>query len=128
MAYVSDRVPSTHRHVAKGFSVTAFDPAREQLPASRWVKYKAGDGHLFEFVPVRLPSGVYRAYIRRQPGYGTRPTAAGQTHRLTDQHGQYICWTPEPTDVGGLIKVMRVWAESTVGYIRTGTFGPLGRS
>lgn len=128
MVHVSDHVPATHRHVAKGFSVTAFDPQREELPANRWVKYKSRAGHRFEFVPVRLPSGEYRAYIRRQPSYGFRPSAASQTHRLVDRHGQYICWAPEPADVDSLVKVMRVWAEATVGYLATGVFAPVGRS
>lgn len=128
MVHVSDHVPATHRHVSKGFSVTAFDPARDQLPTNTWVKYKSRDGHRFEFVPVRLPSGHYRAYIRRQPTYGARPTSCTMTHRLVDGHGQYICWAPEPTDVAGLVKVMRVWAEATVGYLATGTFAPLAGS
>ena len=124
MVHVSDRVPATHRYVSKGFSVTAFDPARDRLPGTRWVKYKSRSGYRFEFIPVRLPSGLYRAYIRSQPSYGVRPAGASQVHRLVDQHGTYVCWAPEPPDADALLKVMRVWAEATVGYIETGTFAP----
>lgn len=123
---ISDRVAGGERHVARGFRVHTFDPARERLPARSWVKYKSRDGaHLFEFVPVRLPNGSYRAYIRAQPSYRDRASGATAVHRLQDQHGYYICWVPEPSDVQGLLKVMRVWAEATVGYLFTGSFAPL---
>ena len=128
MVEVTDRVADTHRHVSRGFSVTAFDPTRDRLPSTRWVSYKARGGHRFEFIPVRLPSGRYRAYIHSQPSYGGRPASASQVHRLVDAHGTYICWSPEPSDVEGLVKVMRVWAEATAGYLRTGVFAPLKES
>lgn len=124
MVYVSDRVSTAHRRVSKAFHVSAFDPTREQLPVNTYVEYKASGGGIFRFVAVRLPGSRYRAYITHQPSYGSRPSGSATVHRLMDRHGYYICWVPEPRTVDELIKVMRVWAEATVGYITAGTFAP----
>lgn len=120
----TDAIGPQHRLVSRGIILmTAFDPVTDVLPPNvAW--YRASGGHKFVFVPVRLPGGHFRAYIRRQPGYGTRSTAATAVHRLQDRHGHYICWTPEPTSAEALLKLMRIWSECTVTYIMTGQFGP----
>lgn len=121
---VSDSIGTDNPRVAARVHFTRFDPVTDTLPANL-VRYLAAGGVIFTFTPVKLPDGRYRAYIRQQPlDYRGHDTSAHGSHRLSDRHGPYVCWTPEPIDPNEMLKVMRVWAESTLRYISTGSFGP----
>ena len=83
--------------------------------------YKASNGRSrFTFDLCRLRSG-WRIYIRRQPSYGRRPATAHISHRLTDDHGRFVCWRGALKTKAEAEAVARLWAEKTVEYIATGT-------
>ena len=74
----------------------------------------------FRFTIVRCVNGDFRAYIREQPGYGARASDAHTTHRLHDQRGRFVCWSPMPRSAADILKVTRLWADRTARYIATG--------
>lgn len=101
------------------FRRTGRWPVLATLPVTR-LRFH---GHVFEFVLVRLPSGIFRAYIVGQPLYGDRPRGLGNTHRLTDTFGRpYVCWSPEPRNPNTLASVVALWIAATCHYLKTGTF------
>lgn len=72
----------------------------------------------------RWVAGSWRVHIENPPDYRSRPTSQVATHRLTDRHGDYICWTDPLTTLSAAQGVAALWADSTENYIATGTFEP----
>lgn len=66
----------------------------------------------------------WRVYIENPPNYRSRPTSQVATHRLTDRHGDYICWTTPLVTLSAAQGVAALWADSTENYIATGRFQP----
>lgn len=85
--------------------------------------YATADGlttHDYRFHFCEMGDGSWRAYILRQPGYCGRPDDAHSTHRLTDTHGRYICWSKPVWSLEDIRDVAAAWADATQKYRRTG--------
>ncbi len=85
------------------------------------IKYRTKDGQAdYEFSFEQRPNGDWRAYIVSQPSYGSRPTDADSTHRLTDNGRKYVCWTAPIRSREDLKQVVALWSDSTQDYIKYG--------
>jgi len=64
----------------------------------------------------------WRAYIVTCPGYGSRSTNLGDTHRYYDNSRNlfYVCWTVRLTNLEQITEVSRMWATATARYIDIG--------
>lgn len=82
--------------------------------------YTTTHGRTYEFELKRQPDGGIRAYIVRQPSYGSRYTGAASTHRLFDGSRHYICWTSKLRSEKEALQVAAGWAARTDVYIDTG--------
>lgn len=83
--------------------------------------YRTQDGladYGFSFEPQ--PDGTWRAYVERQPSYGTRSTDAHSTHRLSAGGRKFVCWTTAFRTEAEARAVAQRWADSTQRYIRFG--------
>jgi hypothetical protein len=49
--------------------------------------YETSNGNIYEFSFERQLDGSIRAYIVKQPDYGSRESSCHITHRLTARHG-----------------------------------------
>lgn len=78
--------------------------------------------YVFEAVDV---GGSWRAYIERQPPYGSRNQGAHETHRLTADGRQYVCWDSPLRTEEECWKIAALWADCTQHYVATGRFEPL---
>jgi hypothetical protein len=102
--------------------VYALDRPHTPLPDYTIVYAPPSDPQMrFRFTIVRCANGDFRAYIRQQPGYGSRATDAHSTHRLRDARGHFVCWQPMPKTAADILRVTRLWADRTARYITTGT-------
>lgn len=72
----------------------------------------------------RWVADSWRVYIENPPDYGLRPTSQVATHRLSDPHGDYICWTEPLASLSTAQGVAALWADCTENYIATGSFEP----
>lgn len=86
--------------------------------------YTTTRGRTYEFELRRQSDGGIRAYIARQPSYGSRDTGMASTHRLFDGNRPYICWTTKLTSEKDALQVAAGWAARTDVYIDTGTWKP----
>ena len=53
-------------------------------------------GNTYEFSFERQSDGSVRAYIDRQPSYGSRDTDPHKIHRNKDGDRYYVCCDPQP--------------------------------
>lgn len=83
--------------------------------------YRTMDGCVdYQFSFEEQEDGSWRVYIDWQPSYRGRDTDAHSTHRHSDGHRKYICWTNILWDLEEALQVAKMWADSTQEYIRTG--------
>lgn len=74
----------------------------------------------YEFEHRRV-NGEWRAYIRRQPGYGGRPDDPHSTHRYRDGHGEhFVCWSEPIRSEAESEAISKLWAKKTDEYIEDG--------
>jgi hypothetical protein len=86
------------------------------------ISYRTKDGQAdYKFSFVNRLNGEWRAYIISQPSYGSRPTDAHSTHRLTTALGRkYVCWDRPIYSQDELRGVVALWSDRTQDYIRYG--------
>ena len=85
------------------------------------VYYRTKDGIAdYGFSIERQPDGTYRAFIVSQPGYGSRPTGAHETHRLTARGRYYVCWNHPLRTEEEAKTVAALWADASQEYIKNG--------
>ena len=78
-------------------------------------------GNTYEFSFERQSDGSVRAYIDRQPSYGSRDTDPHKIHRNLDSNRYYVCvQEPMPRTVSDAKAVAEEWAKRTDRYVRTG--------
>ena len=83
-------------------------------------QYRSRSGRLlitFDFVAV---GDAYHVYIMTPIDYGERDDDGHSTHRLTDDRGDYICWTHPLRTIAEAKSVAAEWTEATEKYIRYG--------
>lgn len=83
-------------------------------------KYTTSNGNTYEFSFERQSDGSIRAYIDRQPSYGSRSADSHITHRNGDGNRYYVCWNTPLRSLDDAKKVAEQWAKRTDRYIRTG--------
>ena len=83
--------------------------------------YRTRDGREdYKFSFEQRRDGTWRAYILRQPGYGSRSSSAVSTHRLSDGGRKYVCWNRPLRSLAEVKQVAATWADKTQDYIRHG--------
>lgn len=84
--------------------------------------YTTSYGNTYEFSFERQSGGSVRAYINRQPSYGSRSTDSHIVHRLWDGNRYYVCVAKEsqPRTVSDAKAVAVYWIERNERYIRSG--------
>jgi hypothetical protein len=82
--------------------------------------YETSNGSIFEFSFERQLDGSIRAYIVRQPDYGSRDSSLHTTHRLKDGERHYVCWNTTLYTMTEVKNVAADWSKRTDRYIRTG--------
>ena len=84
--------------------------------------YETSNGSVFEFSVERQLDGSIRAYIVRQPSYGSRDSSCQTTHRLKDKDEDryYVCWNELLYTMADVKKVAADWSRRTDRYIKTG--------
>lgn len=94
---------------------------RADHPGAGIIRYRTRNGRTdYGFRIVRVADGAYRVYIVEQPSYGSRDTSSHATHRLRDEHGDYVCWTSRLETREQARQVAALWADSTEEYILHG--------
>jgi hypothetical protein len=85
------------------------------------VSYRTQNGRtIYKFRLKQPPCGGYRIYILNRPSYGSRDASSLITHRLSDSHGDYVCWTERLSSREAALQVAAVWADKTEDYILRG--------
>ena len=82
--------------------------------------YTTSNGNTYEFSFERQLDGSIRAYIVRQPDYGSRDSSCQTTHRLKEGERYYVCWTKNLYTMAEVKQVGADWAKRTDRYIKTG--------
>ena len=82
--------------------------------------YTTGYGNTYEFSFEKQSDGSIRAYITRQPSYGSRDTDPHKIHRNRDGSRYYVCWDTPLRSLDDAKKVAAEWAKRTDRYIRSG--------
>lgn len=84
--------------------------------------YTTSYGNTYEFSFERQSDEIVRAYIDRQPSYGSRSSASRIVHRLQDGNRYYVCVAEgsEPRTVNGAKAVAVYWIERNERYLRSG--------
>src|SRR5947209_7657374 len=77
-------------------------------------------GNTYEFSFECQSDGSVRAYIVRQPSYGSRDTDPHKIHRNKDGERYYVCCQPQPRSVSEAKTRAEQWAQRTDRYIRSG--------
>lgn len=84
--------------------------------------YRTKDGRAdYHFSFEEQSNGTWRAYIQKQPDYGSRSSSPHATHRLSDGGRQYVCWSTPLHSEEEARAVAAAWADATQKYIRDGT-------
>lgn len=78
-----------------------------------------GSDNRYVFTLKKLSSG-YRCYIDRTPSYRNRSTSFHMTHRLSDNRGEYICFTADLPYIAQARTLCKTWSDLTQRYIETG--------
>lgn len=93
-------------------------------PATKTVCYRTQDALTdYTFAFQEQSDASWRAYIVKQPDYGSRPTGLHATHRLVDDDGRYyVCWTDPLWSITDAKRVAALWADATQFYIKNGSF------
>lgn len=114
--------PPTMQHPGQTRPESPAQPpaiARDGRPGR--IYYRPHDGSVdYLFDLVTLADGTWRAYIVRQPEYGSRSTGLSATHRLHDSRGYYVCWDHPVPSMDDMKTICALWAEATNGYIASG--------
>src|SRR5213083_1098696 len=82
--------------------------------------YTTSNGNTYEFSFERQSDGSIRAYIDRQPSYGSRDTDPHKIHRNKDGERYYVCWDRPLRSMSDAKEVAAGWAQRTDRYIRSG--------
>ncbi len=82
--------------------------------------YKTTTGNTYEFSFEKQSDGSIRAYIVRQPSYGSRDTDPHKIHRLKDGDRHYVCWDKKLYAMSDARSIAEGWAKHTDRYIRSG--------
>ncbi|SRR5713226_1245589 len=84
--------------------------------------YTTSYDNTYEFSFETQSDGTVRAYIDRQPSYGSRSIASDIVHRLRDGNRYYVCVKKEtePRTVSSAKAVAVYWIERNERYIRSG--------
>ena len=94
---------------------------RQQTTGDEAVNYRTRNGRSdYRFRIARTSDRGYRVYILNQPSYGSRGTGDHATHRLSDPHGRYVCWTGRLNTREEARQVAATWADKTEDYILKG--------
>jgi len=64
--------------------------------------------------------GSWLAFIIDSPEYGRRSEGLHETHRLTQDGRNYVCWDRPLNDPRDCMEVAARWADCTQEYIRSG--------
>lgn len=83
--------------------------------------YRTRDGRAdYQFSFEQQRDGTWKPFILSQPSYQGREDDAHSTHRLSDGHRKYVCWTDPLQTLAQAKQVAAMWADATQEYIRTG--------
>ena len=77
-------------------------------------------GNTYEFSFERQSDGTVRAYIDRQPSYGSRDADPHKIHRNQDGNRYYVCVQTQPRTVSEAKVIAEEWAKRTDRYTRSG--------
>lgn len=93
------------------------------MKSDPWI-YKTEDGsEEFHFYFEERADGEWRAYILKQPPYGSCPQDLSSTHRQYDHKGKYIDWSYPFESLEEARQIASLWAEYTQEYITKGGSG-----
>ncbi len=82
--------------------------------------YTTSNDNTYEFSFERQSDGSVRAYIDRQPSYGSRDTDPHKIHRNRDGNRYYVCWDTPLKSMHDARAVAEQWAKRTDRYIKSG--------
>lgn len=93
------------------------------MKSDPWI-YKTQDGkEEFHFCFEERLNGEWRAYILKQPPYGSSPQDLSSTHRQYDHKGKYIDWSYPFESLEEAKQIASLWAEYTQECINKGASG-----
>lgn len=93
------------------------------MKSDSWI-YRTQDGREeFHFCFEERTNGEWRAYILKQPPYGSCPQDLSATHRQYDHKGKYIDWSYPFESLEEAKQIAALWAEYTQECIIKGGSG-----